>query len=156
MSGLALVPPAVLLSILNLVSGRLADKVGFKITLLIGMVMLVVGWAILFIFSYHLNVLGMILIACIIEGGNAFVMMPATTMGANSLPENMIPHGTAITTTVRQLLGSLGVALAMIIIVAGGHTLSEIIGYHYTFGFFCILEIVGLILAIILRDDSKK
>src|SRR5699024_11903345 len=30
------------------------------------------GWAILFIFSYHLNVLGMILIACIIEGGNAF------------------------------------------------------------------------------------
>ncbi|MBX0283749.1 MDR family MFS transporter [Ligilactobacillus salivarius] len=155
-SGLALVPPAALLSILNLVSGRLADKVGFKITLLIGMVMLVVGWAILFIFSYHLNVLEMILIACIIEGGNAFVMMPATTMGANSLPENMIPHGTAITTTVRQLLGSLGVALAMIIIVAGGHTLSEIIGYHYAFGFFCILEIVGLILAIILRDDSKK
>lgn len=51
-SGLALVPPAALLSILNLVSGRLADKVGFKITLLIGMVMLVVGWAILFIFSY--------------------------------------------------------------------------------------------------------
>ena len=155
-SGLALVPPAALLSILNLVSGRLADKVGFKITLLIGMVMFVVGWAILFIFSYHLNVLGMILIACIIEGGNAFVMMPATTMGANSLPENMIPHGTAITTTVRQLLGSLGVALAMIIIVAGGHTLSEIIGCHYAFGFFCILEIVGLILAIILRDDSKK
>ena len=113
MSGLALVPPAALLSILNLVSGRLADKVGFKITLLIGMVMLVVGWAILFIFSYHLNVLEMILIACIIEGGNAFVMMPATTMGANSLPENMIPHGTAITTTVRQLLGSLGVALAI-------------------------------------------
>ena len=98
----------------------------------------------------------MILIACIIEGGNAFVMMPATTMGANSLPENMIPHGTAITTTVRQLLGSLGVALAMIIIVAGGHTSSEIIGYHHAFGFFCILEIVGLILAIILRDDSKK
>ena len=30
-SGLALVPPAALLSNLNLVSGRLADKVGFKI-----------------------------------------------------------------------------------------------------------------------------
>ncbi len=43
-SGMALVPGAVALSLLNPVTGRLADRLGFKTVLLIGMLMILLGW----------------------------------------------------------------------------------------------------------------
>lgn len=155
-SGLALVPPAVLLSILNPLTGKLASSIGMKPTLITGMAMILVGWGGLFIGLNHLNMWTMIILACLIEGGNAFVMMPATTLGANSLPEELIPHGTAVTTTARQLLGSLGVALAMMIIIAGGHTVQERVGYGHAFAFFFILEVVGMIFALIIKSDKVE
>ncbi|WP_125587682.1 DHA2 family efflux MFS transporter permease subunit [Companilactobacillus jidongensis] len=158
-SGLALVPPAILLSILNPLTGNLADKIGFKKTLISGMSMIVVGWVLLFFLNMKLRIWPMILIAMLIEGGNAFVMMPATTLGGNSLPENLIPHGTAIITTVRQLLGSLGVSLATLILVTANqnHGLSAnlgLIGYHYVFGFFCAMAIIGFIFALLIKNQK--
>jgi EmrB/QacA subfamily drug resistance transporter len=159
-SGLALVPPALLLSILNPLTGKLADKIGFKPTLLVGMSMIVVGWFLLFILNFKLNIWGMILIAMLIEGGNAFVMMPATTLGGNSLPKDLIPHGTAIITTVRQLLGSLGVSLATLILVCSNqnHHLpvnGGLAGYHSVFTFFFIIALFGLVFALLVRDYKK-
>lgn len=105
---MSLVPGAVFLSILNPLSGKLADKIGFKPTMLVGMTMIIVGWVAGTLMLSHLSLLGMILCAMIIEGGNAFVMMPAVTLGANALPDELVPHGTAVITTVRQVLGSAG------------------------------------------------
>lgn len=95
-SGMALVPGAALLSLLNPLTGKLADKIGFKRVLLLGMGMITAGWGILALFTSHLNLALMILLAMLIEGGNAFVMMPATTLGANALPNHLIAHGTAV------------------------------------------------------------
>ncbi|KRK79374.1 DHA2 family efflux MFS transporter permease subunit [Companilactobacillus nodensis] len=158
-SGLALVPPAILLSILNPLTGKLADKIGFKKTLISGMSMIVIGWVLLFFLNMKLGIWPMILIAMLIEGGNAFVMMPATTLGGNSLPESLIPHGTAIITTVRQLLGSLGVSLATLILVTANqnHGLSAnlgLIGYHYVFGFFCAMAIIGFVFALLIKNQK--
>ena len=115
-SGMSLVPGAVFLSILNLFSGKLADKIGFKPTMLIGMLMIICGWLMASLSLSHLSLLTMIICAAIIEGGNAFVMMPAVTLGANSLPNQLVSHGTAVITTIRQVLGSAGVALATVIL----------------------------------------
>lgn len=160
-SGLALVPPAILLSILNPLTGKLADKIGFKPTLLVGMSMIVVGWFSLFIINTKLGIWPMIIIAMLIEGGNAFVMMPATTLGGNSLPQDLIPHGTAIITTVRQLLGSLGVSVATLVLVTANtnHGLPAnggLAGYHAVFRFFFIVALVGWIFAILVKDYKKK
>jgi len=160
MSGLALVPPAIILSILNPLTGRLADKIGFKSTLIIGMSMIVVGWFLLFVIHTKLTIWPMILIASLIEGGNAFVMMPATTLGGNSLSEELIPHGTAIITTIRQLLGSLGVSLATLILVTTNqnHHLPAndgLIGYQYVFAFFFGMAIIGFIFALLIKNNKK-
>lgn len=159
-SGLALVPPAIVLSILNPLTGSLADKIGFKATLITGMSMITVGWFLLFILHFKLSMLPMILIAILIEGGNAFVMMPATTLGGNSLPEDLIPHGTAIITTARQLFGSLGVSLATLILVITNqnHHLPAndgLIGYQRVFAFFFVIEVIGLIFAFMIKNTKK-
>ena len=75
-SGMSLVPGAVLLSILNPLTGKLAEKIGYKQIMLLGMSMIVVGWLILALINTELNLLTMILLAALIEGGNAFVMRP--------------------------------------------------------------------------------
>ena len=160
MSGLALVPPAIVLSILNPLTGRLADRIGFKSTLITGMSMIVVGWFLLFVIQAKLSIWPMILIATLIEGGNAFVMMPATTLGGNALPEDLIRHGTAIITTVRQLLGSLGVSLATLILVTTNqnHHLpanNGLIGYQRVFAFFFGMSIIGFIFALLIKNNKK-
>ncbi|MFD1420377.1 MFS transporter [Lactiplantibacillus songbeiensis] len=164
-SGLSLVPGAVFLSILNPLTGKLAEKIGYKQIMLIGMSMIVVGWLILALVTAKLNLVTMILIAALIEGGNAFVMMPAVTLGANSLPNQLISHGTAVITTVRQILGSAGVAIATLILSnvtasqlkAGVPTLTaNLHGYHAVFLTMLGVEIVGVILALLLRDERQK
>ena len=141
-SGMALVPGAAFLSILNPLSGKLADKIGFKPTMLVGMFMIIIGWVAGLLVLNHLSLLGMILCAMVIEGGNAFVMMPAVTLGANALPDELVPHGTAVITTVRQVLGSAGVTISTLILtVATTNALqressaqvASLHGYHLVF-----------------------
>lgn len=164
-SGMALVPGAVFLAILNPLTGRLAEKIGYKQIMLLGMTMIVLGWLILALVSAQLNLWTMILLAALIEGGNAFVMMPAVTLGANSLPNELISHGTAVITTVRQILGSAGVAVATLVLSnvtasqlrAGMPRLAaSLTGYHTVFWMMFGIEVVGLILALLLRDERSQ
>ncbi|WP_341778871.1 MFS transporter [Levilactobacillus sp. HBUAS70063] len=162
-SGMALVPGAVVLSLLNPLTGKLADRIGFKATMLTGMSMIVVGWLWLAVVSSRQSLVAMILIAALIEGGNAFVMMPAVTLGANSLPDQLISHGTAVITTVRQILGSTGVAVATLILAmvtashvkVASHAAATLSGYHAVFVTFLVIAVVGWIFAAMLRDGRK-
>lgn len=164
-SGMSLVPGAIFLSVLNPFTGKLADMIGFKPTMLIGMLMIVAGWVLGWAMLDHLSLIGMILCAMIIEGGNAFVMMPAVTLGANSLPDDLVSHGTAVITTVRQVLGSAGVAMATMILTMStkhqlakgvSHLAASLHGYQLVFGTMVIIEVIGLILAFILKDTKKQ
>lgn len=147
-SGMALVPGAVALSLLNPVTGRLADRLGFKIVLLIGMLMILLGWGMVALIPGRLSLWAMMGVAMLIEGGNAFVMMPAVTLGADALPDHMVAHGTAVITTMRQLLGSTGVAVATLVLAAGG--------FRLVFWSFFVLELVGLGLALTLKERRQE
>ncbi|WP_034528743.1 MFS transporter [Secundilactobacillus oryzae] len=164
-SGMALVPGAVFLSILNPLTGKLADRVGFKVVMLIGMTMIVIGWGLLALLYRQNSLVLMMILAALIEGGNAFVMMPAVTLGANSLPDDLISHGTAVITTTRQILGSTGVMVATLVLANSsahfiklGFTdkLANLGGFHTVFFTFFIIEVVGLFIALLLRDTKER
>lgn len=162
-SGMALVPGAIVLSLLNPLTGKLADRIGFKATMLTGMSMIVIGWLWLSLVGGRQSLLAMVLTAALIEGGNAFVMMPAVTLGANSLPDNLISHGTAVITTVRQILGSTGVAVATLVLamVTSNHAkvgsaTATLAGYRAVFLTFLGVAIVGWIFAVMLRDGRAS
>lgn len=164
-SGMSLVPGAVLLSLLNPVTGSLADHIGYKPTMLLGMIMIICGWVGATLLVNAQSLLAMINCAMVIEGGNAFVMMPAVTMGANSLPDELVAHGTAVITTIRQVFGSAGVAVATIVLTTatknaqqrGASVLvANLRGYHLVFMMMVAVAIVGFVMAVMLRDDSQK
>ncbi|UQS82847.1 MFS transporter [Bombilactobacillus folatiphilus] len=158
-SGLALVPGAVVLSVLNPLTGKLADHFGFKTILFVGMLMISGGWLLLWLLHHQLNLWWLLLLAALIEGGNAFVMMPAVTMGANVLPGKYLAHGTAVITTFRQTLGSFGVTLATLLLAlpARGSTSSfrKQNQFHLVFLVFLGISLLGLLAAVVIRDKKR-
>lgn len=145
-SGLLMVPAAVFLSQLNPRTGRLLNQIGLKNLVYIGMAMMMVGYAGLALFGTQSWVVGL-LAALLLEGGNAFVMMPAVTAANNVLPEALVSHGTALITTVRQVIGAASVVVATLLIshfnTTGtiGHALS------LTAAWFILVPVAGVLLA---------
>lgn len=146
-SGLALVPAAALLSWLNRQSGKLADRIGFKPVMIIGIAIFIVGWSLMILNVFLESLAIAILATMVVEAGNAFVMMPATTLGANSLPDHLIPHGSSIIATVRQVLGSTAVVIATVILGTDN--------FLGVFSCFLLLEICALFLAFKIKDVHK-
>ncbi|EEI72181.1 MFS transporter [Lentilactobacillus hilgardii] len=147
-SGMALVPAAALLSWLNRRSGQLADRIGFKPVITIGFGLFIVGWGMLLILSGLKSVWVAIICSMIIEAGNAFAMMPATTLGANSLTNELIPHGSSIIATLRQILGSTAIVLATVILGNGN--------FNAVFATFLVMEIAAMGLAMMIKDTTAE
>ncbi|WP_268912287.1 MFS transporter [Lentilactobacillus sp. SPB1-3] len=147
-SGLSLVPAAALLSWLNRRSGKMADRVGFKPTIMIGFGLFIVGWLLLFAISDMHSIWLAIIGSMVVEAGNAFAMMPATTLGANSLSDDLIPHGSSIIATIRQIMGSTAIVVATVILGNGN--------FKGVFLTFLILEIIAMLLVFVIKDSTKK
>ncbi|WP_414051030.1 DHA2 family efflux MFS transporter permease subunit [Macrococcus animalis] len=110
-SGLLLLPGSLLMGLMGPISGKLLDKIGIKPIAIFGL-------AIMTFATWELTKLSMdtsyghILSIYILRSfGMSFIMMPIMTAGMNALPLRMIPHGNAISNTVRQLAGSIGTAI---------------------------------------------
>jgi MFS family permease len=124
------------------------DRLGPRKVALTGMTLIVIGFTLMTLLVGHLPLWLAIICAMVTEAGNAFVMMPSVTAGANALPRDLIADGTAVTTTVRQLLGSLGVAVAtMILQTVQQGTGSAVSGFRATFASFALVGVVGWLLA---------
>ncbi|WP_214283964.1 hypothetical protein [Bacillus subtilis] len=60
---------------------------------MIGMLLITGGFGLLAVFAHHLPLIGAIMLAMATEAGNAFVMMPSVTAGANALPNELVADG---------------------------------------------------------------
>ncbi|MER2130301.1 MFS transporter [Leuconostoc lactis] len=145
-SGLLMVPAAVFLSQLNPRTGRLLNQIGLKKLVYIGMAMMMVGYAGLALFGTQSWVVGL-LAALLLEGGNAFVMMPAVTAANNVLPESLVSHGTALITTMRQVIGAASVVVATLLISHFNTTVTIGQALSRTSAWFVLVPVAGVLLA---------
>ncbi|TDM12246.1 DHA2 family efflux MFS transporter permease subunit [Macrococcus lamae] len=110
-SGLLLLPGSLLMGIMGPIAGRLFDKFGIKPLAIFGLaIMTYATWELTRInldTSYR-TILGIYVLRSF---GMSFIMMPIMTAGMNALPGRLIPHGNAVSNTVRQLAGSIGTAI---------------------------------------------
>src|SRR5699024_8316639 len=79
----------------------------------------------------------------------AMVMMPMTTLALNQLPNELIPHGTAMNNTFRQMAGSIGTAVLVTIMATSAipnESVSGLIhGVNVSFIVAGITAVVGFI-----------
>lgn len=96
--------------------------------------------------------------------GVSMLLMPVNTAGLNELPLHLLPHGTAMTNTMRQVGASIGTALLVTIMTNGaahaeGKTMNEALVHGINLAFLVCeaFAVLGLGLSFyIKRAQSKK
>lgn len=158
-SGLVLLPGAIIMGISNPITGYLFDKFGGKWLARIGLLLLTLttfaftdlSETTSFTYLATMNGLRMISIA--------MVMMPMTTLALNQLPNDLIPHGTAMNNTFRQVAGSIGTAVLVTIMstsaIPDGTVNGLIHGVNVSFIIAGVTAVLGFILSFKLKEDVK-
>lgn len=110
-AGAAQMPLVIPLIAISIVAGRLFDRFGARVIVILGTSMAALGMFSLAIAvperSYPLLVPGMILLGA----GIAFTMVPANTDALNRVPVNFRAGGSGIIQTFRQMGGTIGIAI---------------------------------------------
>jgi len=155
-SGLVLLPGAIIMGFSNPITGYIFDRFGGKWLARGGLLILALTtFAFTNLtedttFTYLATMNGLRMIAI------AMVMMPMTTLALNQLPDDLIPHGTAVNNTFRQVSGSIGTAVLVTIMstaaIPGGDVEGIIHGVNISFLVAAIAAIIGFFLSFKLKE----
>ncbi|MFD2208273.1 MDR family MFS transporter [Virgibacillus halophilus] len=157
-SGLMLLPGAIVQGIMNPITGRLFDKFGAKWLAIIGLAIITITTFMFTNLDSQTTFLYLTSVNAVRMLGIAMVMMPTTTAGLNQLSTDLIPHGTAMNNTMRQIAGAIGTAL--LVTLMANHAIPEkglngiIHGVNVSFAVAGVMAILGLILACFIKDTK--
>jgi EmrB/QacA subfamily drug resistance transporter len=175
-SGLTLLPGALLMAFASLISGRLFDQYGAKKLAVPGVILLVIATMPFTQLHTDTPVALISIFSAIRYIGIALVLMPMQTAGMNSLPNKLITHATAVVNMSKQVAGSLGAAVLITLMsnVASAHAPAlemastnaaayqsgmleaTLKGINFTFIFILGLTAIALILAFFLKDKKVQ
>lgn len=121
-SGLVMLPGALIMGVMSPVSGRIFDKRGPRGLAVAGAACLLAGTLAMTQVNTLTPMLAVALIILMRNLGMGLLNMPLNTWGMNALPNKLINHGNAVGNTFRQVAGSFGCALVISVyslVVAG-------------------------------------
>ncbi|MCS4485929.1 MDR family MFS transporter [Staphylococcus americanisciuri] len=170
LSGLVVLPGAVINGIMSVVTGRLYDKVGARVLVIPGFAILLISTVMMAQLTANTAYWYVITVYTVRLFSISLLMMPLNTAGINSLSNEMVSHGTAIMNTLRTIAGSMGTALMVTLMSIGASKYFAPTGmssalaqreamasginlaFYVTSGFV----LVGFILSFFIYDRGKK
>lgn len=162
-TGLILLPGALFMGFLAPIIGRIFDKVGGKGLALGGFTILAVTSLPFMMLSLDSSITLITVAYTLRLIGVGMIMMPLTTAGINSLPPHLIPHGTAMNNTMRQMGGSIGTAVLVSIMSssAANAALSDpmksaVHGMNTSFIVSGAIAVIGLVLSFFLKEKREN
>ncbi len=111
-AGLFFLPPALLMGVMSIVTGRLADRFQPKILLVSGLLALTYAslqFCVIDVWTSGLVLLGLILMR---RGAQAFCNTPLTLVSLRKVPDDQLRMATGLFSLHRNLAGAVGVALS--------------------------------------------
>lgn len=163
--GVILTPAALAAAIAAPLGGQLADRLGVRPPVLVGLVCIGLAAVLLAGTSLDTPAWAIVLMVTLQGFGNAMALTPNTLAGLNVLPQALLARGSALRSAVRQVSASFGLAAltAVVVAQAGGLTPSGDPGTAaalqaaYGTGFILSAAIVGLcfILALFLPGAAQ-
>ncbi|XXM71077.1 MDR family MFS transporter [Lysinibacillus sphaericus] len=159
-SGLMLLPGALIMGFMNPITGRIFDKFGAKWLAVTGLILISVTTFMFSNLTPQTSFMYLTVVNAFRMLGVAMVMMPVTTAGLNQLPNHLIPHGTAMNNTMRQVSGAVGTALLVTVMTTAAQPSRGVEGLvhgvNVSFIVAGISAIIGLFLAFFVKDRSPK
>ncbi|WP_017464362.1 MDR family MFS transporter [Staphylococcus epidermidis] len=170
LSGVVVLPGAVINGLTMVYTGKIFDKHGIKVLVIPGFILLIsmtflysfltTGtpyWFVILVYTIRMIALGLL-------------VMPLNTVGLNALKSDDVSHGTAIMNSLRIIAGAMGTAVSVTIlsIVAKQYTASHstmskmkltqeatVHGIDVAFIFTTVLIIIGFILALFIKEEKN-
>ena len=161
-SGIALLPGALIGAVVGFFAGRLFDKHGVRGPVLVGGVGIVLAAVGLTQLQVASPILLVTLIYTVLAIGMQFTMTPLNTWGVNSLPNDAIQHAQSTSNTLNQVAGSFGTALLVSvsaavasITVGVDSTAQTFAGYHASFSVTAGLVCAAVLIIVVFVRDKK-
>ncbi|WP_082234860.1 MDR family MFS transporter [Halobacillus massiliensis] len=158
-SGLVLLPGALISGFMSPITGRIFDRIGARLLAIVGLSIMTAASLGLAFLSAETSLMFLTVMYAIRMFGFAMVMMPVTTAGLNQLPPKLIPHGAAMSNTMRQIAASVGTAILVTVMTTTAQTADqrptiphpEIHGVNVAFLVITALSFIALILSIFVK-----
>ena len=162
-SGLTLLPGALIGAFTGMLAGRLFDKFGVRVPVLIGAAVVLCGVLGFTQFRADSPVLLVSVMYAVLAIGIQFTMTPVNTWGVNSLPNEAIQHAQSTSNTINQVAVSFGTALLVSVAATVSGAASDLAGvertfagYHASFCTTALLAACAIVLILVFVRDKKK
>ena len=162
-SGLTLLPGALIGAFTGMLAGRLFDKFGVRVPVLIGAAVVLCGVLGFTQFRADSPVLLVSVMYAVLAIGIQFTMTPVNTWGVNSLPNEAIQHAQSTSNTINQVAASFGTALLVSVAATVSGVASDLAGvertfagYHASFCTTALLAACAIVLILVFVRDKKK
>ncbi len=176
-SGLILLPGAIVMAIMSMISGWLYETFGAKILAIIGMLIVIVTTSYFVFMDEHTSTIMLATIYAVRMIGIALGLMPVMTHTMNQLTPELNAHGSSMTNTLQQISGSIGTAGLITILSSASKsfkpTMSDyqgmnkqdmmhqiqldatLHGYHAGFLFAVGITVISLLLTFLIKSKKK-
>ena len=175
-SGLVLLPGALMMAAMMMVSGRLFDKYGVKKLAIPGIILLTVSTIPFTSLQRNTSLMFIMVLYTIRYIGISLAIMPLQTAGMNDLPKRLLPHGSAVVNTAKQVVGSIGTAVLITVmsnvtstnapdkalaktnvgLYKSGMLDATLKGIDTTFIFMIALIVIALVMSFFLNSKKPK
>lgn len=159
-AGFVILPGALITGLLSPIVGQVFDKIGGRWLLIIGL-LIVTLTTLLFTNLTEATSLTYLTVSFAVRMiGLSMVMMPAQTVALNVLPKELIPHGTAMINTMRQVAASIGTGVFITIMTITAKNPESygneglIFGVNMSFYAMTIVTLIAFILALFVKDKA--
>ncbi|MCH3906325.1 MAG: DHA2 family efflux MFS transporter permease subunit [Lactobacillus sp.] len=163
-SGLMLIPSAVVMAIVSPIAGRLYDEIGIKKIAVIGMGLGLVATAPMIWYSAQTSAGTVTIMYALRCGALNLAYAPLTVYALNSLPKKYVVFGSTLIVNMNQIADAFANAMAATMQSLGKKSglargLSSLaansLGYHWSFAAICVLNLLGFILVFWLHNKSR-
>ncbi|MEC4184297.1 MDR family MFS transporter [Adlercreutzia sp. R21] len=161
-SGLVLMPGAILMGVMNPIAGKWFDRHGPRRMAIVGMTLLTLTTFAFALLNTETSIVYLTVVYTIRMFSMTLVNMPITTWGMNALDNKVMNHGTSVNNTLRQVAGSLGTAIIIAVSTqvqniaspSFGAVEGTMLGINAAFLVCTVLCLVGLVMTIALVKDK--
>lgn len=160
-AGLMILPGALVMGFMSPITGRIFDRYGARYLVITGLTIVTITSLLYTNLTPETSFTYLTVVFVIRMFGISMVMMPVTTAGLNQLTSRLIPHGTAMNNTMRQVAGSIGTAVLITIMTAASLDTGEdavpsdlVHGVNVAFYAATAISLVALILAFYIKKST--
>ncbi len=162
-AGMLLVPGCIVGAIISPLSGRLLDRVGARIPVIVGFGFMLISVVLFACFGQSLTTTMSYAFYIIYTIGQGFGCSSAITFGLSQLPKDLSADGNALINSLQQLAGAMGTAVVSTIVATQQSAFSAerfseatALGTRDAFILLSLLLFVAFIICIVMTKSTPK